>query len=61
MQVIPPDNDGPHHFGTMASPSKDTAPDRNVPSEWTFLIDICTYKEVAKFSLSNICEHIINI
>lgn len=60
MQVIPPNNDGPHHFGAVASTGKDATPDGNTPSEWAFLIYICTYKDMAKFLLHNIKKHIQN-
>lgn len=42
VEVVPSNDNGPHHFCTMASASKDTASDRNSASKWAFLINICS-------------------
>lgn len=42
MQVVPPDNDSPHHLSAVASTSKDATPNRDIASEGAFLVDVST-------------------
>jgi hypothetical protein len=46
VKVVPSNNDGPHHLGTVASASKNTSSDRNIASERALLVDICSCKRV---------------
>lgn len=40
VQVVPPDNDGPLHFGGDADALEDLAPDGDLGGEGAFLIDV---------------------
>lgn len=46
VKVVPSNNDGPHHLGTVASASKDSSSDRNIASERALLVYICSCKQV---------------
>ena len=46
MEVVPSDNDGPVHLGTVACSSNDSAPDGNSPSEWALLVNVGTWKGI---------------
>lgn len=44
MKVVTSNNDSSHHLCTMASASKNPAPDRDITGKGTFLIYVGTYK-----------------
>jgi hypothetical protein len=45
VKVVPSNNDGPHHLGTVASARKNTTSDRNIASERALLVYICSCKQ----------------
>lgn len=47
MKVVTANNDSSHHLCTVASASKNPAPDRDIPSKGTFLINVGTYRTKA--------------
>ena len=54
VKVIAPNNDCPHHLGTVASTSKDTTPNGDSTRERTFLINIRTWNDLLKLISSYI-------
>lgn len=54
VQVIPSDNDCPHHFRTMTSSSKNTPSNWNRASEWAFLVDVRTLKMCENVTMRSI-------
>ena len=45
MKVVPSNNNGPYHLGTVASASNDTPSDRNITGERALLVYICPCKK----------------
>lgn len=45
VKVVPSNNYGPHHLGTLASSRNNTTSDRNIASEWALLVNICSCKQ----------------
>lgn len=41
VKIVTADNDGSHHFCTVACASKDTSPNGNIAGEGAFLIYVC--------------------
>ena len=56
VEVVPADDDGPVHLGTVASSSNDSAPDGNSPSEWALLVNVGTWKRIDINRLSNMTK-----
>lgn len=40
VEVVLSNNDSPVHLSTMAYPTQDTAPDRNIAGKWALLVDV---------------------
>lgn len=48
VQVVPADNDGPHHLGTVASASKNTTPDGYIASKWALLVNVRAFDRLPR-------------
>lgn len=55
MKVITTDDNGPLHFHLLDNSSKNSSTDRNVTSEWAFLVNVGTLNslELRWISLNN--------
>jgi len=43
VEVVPANDDGPVHLGTVACSGDDSAPDGNSSSEWALLVNVGTF------------------